>query len=158
MARSSLYIEESMKFQENVDRQDRSVRRFHHQELQMKANELEVLFAAHKLRINAAKLSHEIYGRGEFYERYVNRRETKLRREWELNGEEKEANLNDLELKFNQMVADFQAKLYGAIDSRRESLMSVRKQMKKHGSCNAHSINHRTKVMRMLGFMFIYVV
>ncbi|CDO97814.1 unnamed protein product [Coffea canephora] len=169
-------------------------------ELKMKANELEKLFAEHKLRApgdqsnttwrtrpidrqndspakpcrkssadtdtthlshdgtlsepaesskNLAKFSDKFSelnfpdgSRGKFYERYMQKRDAKLREDWSSNRAEKEAKLKAMQDSLERSKSEMKAKFSGSSD-RQDSVFSARRRAERLRSFNTRSIMRR---------------
>ncbi|OIV95160.1 hypothetical protein TanjilG_21550 [Lupinus angustifolius] len=97
-----------------------------HDDLKMKVDELEKLFADHKLRINGSVRridaisfvnvngdDDDYYGddcRGKYYDKYMKKRDAKLREDWSMKREEKEARMKAMQDSFDQNSAEMKEK------------------------------------------------
>ncbi|KAJ0008018.1 hypothetical protein Pint_29287 [Pistacia integerrima] len=138
-------------------------------ELKMKANELEKLFAEHKLRVpgdqssstrrskpadvqieqdnqdygdslrqNFSELGLSDESRGKFYEKYMQKRDAKLREEWSSRRVEKEAKLKAMQDSLERSRAEMKAKFSGSLD-RQDSVGTTARRVEKLRSFNSRS-------------------
>lgn len=180
-------------------RQSKGINHELNDELRMKANELEKLFAQHKLRspgdqfISSRKVEPKTnymepiavfspqfydnhqpiepssnsrntchnYGdttskdfsmlsisegsRGKFYDRYMQKRNAKLREEWSSNRAEKEARLKSMQDSLERSRSEMKIKLSGSA-GRRDFVMAGQPQAYRHSSYNSRSILKREQL------------
>ncbi|KAD6794836.1 hypothetical protein E3N88_05732 [Mikania micrantha] len=130
-------------------------------ELKLKANELEKLFAEHKLR--APKVSEELVtaripelkpddqnhrtplqrsfsdaSKGKFYDSYTKKREERLKEQWGSNKAEKEARMKAMQDTLEQSSAQMKNKLSGSAGTQ-DPVSSARRRAERLRSYNARS-------------------
>ncbi|XP_068335813.1 uncharacterized protein [Pyrus communis] len=87
------------------------------------------------LRQNFSEPGFSLDSKGKFYERYMQKRDAKLREEWGSKREEKEAKLKAMEDSLEKSKAELKAKFSGAAD-RQDSASSARRRADKLRSFN----------------------
>ncbi|KAI4325375.1 hypothetical protein MLD38_030780 [Melastoma candidum] len=92
------------------------------------------------LRRNFSDLSYSDESRGKFYEKYMKRRDAKLREEWGTKRAEKEAKLKAMHDRLEQSSAEMKAKFSGSADRQEPSYASG------HHTERARSFNGRSNV------------
>lgn len=97
-------------------------------------------------RQNFSDLGFSDDSRGKFYEKYMQKRDAKLREEWGSRGAEKEAKLKSLQDSLEHSRAELKSKFSGLADSQ-DSLSSARRRAEKLRSFNLLSI---TKIEQVL--------
>lgn len=97
------------------------------------------------LRQNFSELSFSDDSRGKFYERYMQKRDAKLREEWGSKRAEKEAKLKSMQDSLERGKAEMKAKFSGLADSK-DSLSSARRRAEKLRSFNFRSSTKREQV------------
>lgn len=90
------------------------------------------------LRQNFSELGLSDDSRGKFYERYMQKRDAKLREEWSSKGTEKEAKLKALQDRLERSRAEMKAKFSGFSDSN-DSVSTARRRAEKLRSFNFRS-------------------
>ncbi|XP_017606437.1 uncharacterized protein LOC108453057 isoform X1 [Gossypium arboreum] len=90
---------------------------------------------ADSLRQDFSSISFSGDSRGKFYEKYMQKRDAKLREEWSSKRAEKEAKLKAMQDILEQSRTEMKAKFSGAVD-RRASISSARRQAEKGRSFN----------------------
>lgn len=80
--------------------------------------------------------------RGKFYERYMQKRDAKLREDWSSNRAEKEAKLKAMQDSLERSKSEMQAKFSGSSD-RQDSVFSARRRAERLRSFNTRSIMRR---------------
>ncbi|KAK1416936.1 hypothetical protein QVD17_26055 [Tagetes erecta] len=163
----------SMPLEPNVDQVHKSRpikgNQEHNDELKLKVNELEKLYAEHKLR--APKLSEEIVPtqipepktetktdeqnqrtplqrsfsdapRGKFYDSYTKKREERLREQWDSNKAEKEARMKAMQDSLEQSSAQMKTKLSWSAGTQ-DPVSSARRRAERLRSFNARSAMKR---------------
>lgn len=90
------------------------------------------------LRQNFSEPGFSLDSKGKFYERYMQKRDAKLREEWGSKREEKEAKLKAMEDSLEQSKAELKAKLSGSAD-RQDSVSSAQRREDKLRSFNFRS-------------------
>lgn len=90
------------------------------------------------LRQNFSELGLSDDSRGKFYERYMQKRDAKLREDWSSKGTEKEAKLKALQDRLERSRAEMKAKFSGFSDSN-DSVSSARRRAEKLRSFNFRS-------------------
>ncbi|XWS18784.1 hypothetical protein CRYUN_Cryun32bG0074400 [Craigia yunnanensis] len=93
---------------------------------------------ADSLRRNFSAISFSDDSRGKFYERYMQKRDAKLREEWGSKRAEKEAKLKAMQDILERSRAEMKAKFTGSAD-RQDSLSSARRRAEKVRSFNVRS-------------------
>ncbi|KAB1670400.1 hypothetical protein ES319_1Z171300v1, partial [Gossypium barbadense] len=93
---------------------------------------------ADSLRQDFSSISFSGDSRGKFYEKYMQRRDTKLREEWSSKRAEKEAKLKAMQDILEQSRTEMKAKFSGTVD-RQASISSARRQAEKGRSFNLRS-------------------
>ncbi|ESQ35064.1 hypothetical protein EUTSA_v10006648mg [Eutrema salsugineum] len=124
-------------------------------ELKKKANELEKIFAEHKLRVlpedqsagddkdnknvvmrrNLSDLSYSDDSKGKLYETYMKKRDAKLREEWS----SKETKLKSMQEALERSRNEMKAKFSAASEKRQDSISSTRQRAEKFRSFNSRS-------------------
>ncbi|KAE8659574.1 Detected protein of unknown function [Hibiscus syriacus] len=89
---------------------------------------------ADNLRLNFSSVSFSVDSRGKFYERYMQKRDAKLREEWSSKRGEKEAKLKAMQDILEQNRTEMKAKFSGS--DRQSSISSARRQAEKGRSFN----------------------
>ncbi|GMI82158.1 hypothetical protein like AT3G14172 [Hibiscus trionum] len=89
------------------------------------------------LRQNFSSVSFSVDSRGKFYERYMEKRDAKLREEWSSKRGEKEAKLKVMQDVLEQSRTEMKAKFSGS--DRQASMSSARRQAEKRRSFNLRS-------------------
>ncbi|XVF86949.1 hypothetical protein PTKIN_Ptkin18bG0081700 [Pterospermum kingtungense] len=89
------------------------------------------------LRQNFSGISFSDDSRGKFYERYMQKRDAKLREEWSSKRAEKEAKLKSMQDILERSRAEMKAKFSGSAD-RQDSVSSARRRAEKVRSFNFH--------------------
>ncbi|KAJ4916030.1 COP1-interacting protein-related protein [Raphanus sativus] len=122
------------------------------EELKMKANDLEKIFAEHKqrgrredhqsdnnknvvMRRNVSDLSYSDDSKGKLYETYMKKRDAKLREEWS----SKEAKLKSMQEALERSRTEMKAKFSAASEKRQDSISSTRQRAEKLRSFNTRS-------------------
>ncbi|PQM40452.1 uncharacterized protein Pyn_09000 [Prunus yedoensis var. nudiflora] len=90
------------------------------------------------LRQNFSEPGFSLDSKGKFYERYMQKRDAKLREEWGSKREEKEAKLKAMEDSLEQSKAELKAKLSGSAE-RQDSVSSLQRREDKLRSFNFRS-------------------
>ncbi|CAB4302728.1 unnamed protein product [Prunus armeniaca] len=90
------------------------------------------------LRQNFSEPGFSLDSKGKFYEKYMQKRDAKLREEWGSKREEKEAKLKAMEDSLEQSKAELKAKLSGSAD-RQDSVSSAQRREDKLRSFNFRS-------------------
>ncbi|PON93474.1 hypothetical protein TorRG33x02_107520 [Trema orientale] len=90
------------------------------------------------LRQNFSELSFSDDSRGKFYEKYMQKRNAKLKEEWGSKGAEKEAKLRAMQESLEQSRAELKAKFSGSAD-RHDSVSTARRRAEKLRSFNLSS-------------------
>ncbi|KAM0959372.1 hypothetical protein TB2_024158 [Malus domestica] len=90
------------------------------------------------LRQNFSEPGFSLDSKGKFYERYMQKRDAKLREEWGSKREEKEAKLKAMEDSLEKSKAELKAKFSGSAD-RQDSVSSARRRADKLRSFNFRS-------------------
>ncbi|XP_057797084.1 uncharacterized protein LOC131013096 [Salvia miltiorrhiza] len=80
--------------------------------------------------------------RGKLYDRYMQKRDAKLREEWSANREEKEARLKSMQDSIERNRSEMKAKFFGSAD-RQDSVSSARRRVERIRSYNSRSIMKR---------------
>ncbi|XP_016688400.2 uncharacterized protein [Gossypium hirsutum] len=93
---------------------------------------------ADSLRQDFSSISFSGDSRGKFYEKYMQRRDAKLREEWSSKRAEKEAKLKAMQDILEQSRTEMKAKFSGTVD-RQASISSARRQAEKGRSFNLRS-------------------
>lgn len=83
--------------------------------------------------------------RGKFYDRYMQKRDAKLRDDWSANREEKEARLKSIQDSIERNRSDMKAKIFGSADTQ-DSVSSARQRAERLRSYNSRSIMKRGQV------------
>uniref|UniRef100_A0A1J3F783 COP1-interacting protein 7 n=1 Tax=Noccaea caerulescens TaxID=107243 RepID=A0A1J3F783_NOCCA len=125
-------------------------------ELKMKANDLEKIFAEHKQRVsredqsacddekdngnvvmrrNLSDLSYSDGSKGKLYETYMKKRDAKLREEWS----SKETKLKSMQEALERSRTEMKAKFSAASEKRQDSMSRTRQRAEKFRSFNARS-------------------
>ncbi|KAJ8560906.1 hypothetical protein K7X08_027096 [Anisodus acutangulus] len=94
------------------------------------------------LNMTCSEQSFSVGSRGKFYERYMQKRDAKLREEWNSKRDEKEAKLKALEDSLERSRADMKAKFAGSTD--KDSAVSA---ARRHAE-RLHSFNSRSNLRR----------
>ncbi|KAJ0257228.1 F288 protein [Hirschfeldia incana] len=127
------------------------------EELKMKANDLEKMFAEHKqrgrredhqaagdvkdnnknvvMRRNVSDLCYSDDSKGKLYETYMKKRDAKLREEWS----SKEAKLKSMQDALERSRSEMKAKFSAASEKRQDSISSTRQRAEKLRSFNTRS-------------------
>lgn len=133
-------------------------------ELKMKANDLEKIFAEHKLRIlpgdqsagdqkdngnvvmrrNLSDLSFSDDSKGKLYEKYMKKRDAKLREEWS----SKETKLKSMQEALERSRTEMKAKFSAASEKRQDSISSTRQRAEKFRSFNSRSSTKKFQVSK----------
>lgn len=98
------------------------------------------------LNTNFSELSFSEGYRGKFYERYMQKRDAKLREDWSSRGAEKEAKLKFLQDSLDQSRAEMKAKFSGST-GRQDSVSNSQRRAERLRSFNARSIMRREQVL-----------
>ncbi|CAA7056635.1 unnamed protein product [Microthlaspi erraticum] len=126
-------------------------------ELKIKANDLEKIFAEHKRRVsredhsagdddekdngnvamrrNLSDLSYSDGSKGKLYETYMKKRDAKLREEWS----SKETKLKSMQEALERSRTEMKAKFSAASEKKQDSISSTRQRAEKFRSFNARS-------------------
>ncbi|XP_010471265.1 PREDICTED: uncharacterized protein LOC104751087 [Camelina sativa] len=91
------------------------------------------------LRRNFSDLSLTDDSKGKFYEKYMKKRDAKLREEWSLKKGEKETKLKSMQEALEQSRTEMKAKLSASSSERQDSLSSTRQRAEKFRSFNSRS-------------------
>lgn len=83
--------------------------------------------------------------RGKFYDRYMQKRDAKLRDDWSANREEKEARLKSMQDSIERNRSDMKAKIFGSADTQ-DSVSSARQRAERLRSYSSRSIMKRGQV------------
>ncbi|MCD7455895.1 hypothetical protein HAX54_030048 [Datura stramonium] len=94
------------------------------------------------LRRTSSELSFSHSSRGKFYERYMKKRDAKLREEWNSKRAEKEAKLKALEYRLERSRADMKAKFAGSTD-KDSAVSGARRRAERLQLFNSRSILRR---------------
>nr|KYP54375.1 hypothetical protein KK1_000563 [Cajanus cajan] len=138
-----------------------------HDELKMKADELEKLFAEHKLRVpgdhfdaksvmktvdshnsgdalrqNFSDLNLGEDPRGKFYEKYMKKRNAKLREDWSMNRAEKEARMKAMQDSLERSRAEMKAKFSGSVNRQDSASGAHRAEKLKYFKSNVKREQH----------------
>ncbi|CAN8292882.1 unnamed protein product [Cochlearia groenlandica] len=136
-------------------RMSREVSQGPNDELKMKANDLEKIFAEHKrqvsredkwasdekdngnvvMRRNFSDLSYSDDSKGKLYEIYMKKRDAKLREEWS----SKESKLKSMQEALERSRTEMKAKFSAASERRKDSISSTRQRAEKFRSFNSRS-------------------
>lgn len=95
---------------------------------------------------NFAELSFLEGSRGKFYEKYMQKREAKLKEEWTSKGAEKEAKLKAMQDTFERSRTEMKAKFSGSMN-RQSSKSSSQQRAERLRSYNARSLTRRGQVL-----------
>lgn len=98
------------------------------------------------LRQNFSEVGFSLDSKGKFYERYMQKRDAKLRKEWGSKREEKEAKLKAMEDSLERSRAELNAKFSGSAD-RQDSVSSASRRAEKLRSFNFRSSMKREQVI-----------
>ncbi|KAF3451989.1 hypothetical protein FNV43_RR08085 [Rhamnella rubrinervis] len=101
------------------------------------------------LRQNFSELSFSDDSRGKFYERYMQKRDAKLREEWGSKRAEKEAKLKSMQDSLERSKAEMKVKFSGLEESK-DSLSSARRRAEKLRSFNFRSTAKREQPVDLL--------
>ncbi|XP_023643151.1 uncharacterized protein LOC17896027 [Capsella rubella] len=91
------------------------------------------------LRRNFSDLSLMDDSKGKFYEKYMKKRDAKLREEWSLKKGEKETKLKSMQEALEQSRTEMKAKFSASSSERQDSLSSTRQRAEKFRSLNSRS-------------------
>ncbi|KAG7659305.1 hypothetical protein ISN44_As01g062040 [Arabidopsis suecica] len=91
------------------------------------------------LRRNLSDLSLTDDSKGKFYEKYMKKRDAKLREEWSLKKGEKETKLKSMQEALEQSRTEMKAKLSASSSERKDLLSSTRQRAEKFRSFNSRS-------------------
>ncbi|XP_010428120.1 PREDICTED: uncharacterized protein LOC104712842 [Camelina sativa] len=91
------------------------------------------------LRRNFSDVSLTDDSKGKFYEKYMKKRDAKLREEWSLKKGEKETKLKSMQEALEQSRTEMKAKLSASSSERQDSLSSTRQRAEKFRSFNSRS-------------------
>lgn len=134
------------------------------EELKMKANDLEKIFAEHKqrgrredhhqsdnnknvvMRRNVSDLSYSDDSKGKLYETYMKKRDAKLREEWS----SKEAKLKSMQEALERSRTEMKAKFSAASEKRQDSISSTRQRAEKLRSFNTRSSLKKFQVIKKI--------
>ncbi|KAL6495961.1 hypothetical protein OROGR_030524 [Orobanche gracilis] len=88
---------------------------------------------------NFSELSIQEGSRGKFYDRYMEKRDAKLKEEWSSNRAEKEARFKSMQDSFERNRSEMKAKISGSADTQ-GSVLSARRRAERLGSYNCKLI------------------
>ncbi|KAK6153542.1 hypothetical protein DH2020_013181 [Rehmannia glutinosa] len=94
---------------------------------------------------NLSELSIQEGSRGKFYDKYMEKRNAKLREEWSSNRAEKEARLKSLQDSLERNRSEMKAKMSGGSADRQDSVSSARRRAERLRSYNSRSIMKKEK-------------
>jgi len=133
-------------------------------ELKIKAQDLEKIFAEHQLRIlpgdqsagndkdngnvvmrrNLSELRFSDDSKGKLYEEYMKKRDAKLREEWS----SKESKLKSMQEALDQSRTEMKAKFSAASMKRQDSISSTRQRAEKFRSFNSRTSSKKYQVIK----------